>query len=222
MRKVPRTRIVRRDDWILEACKGKRILHVGCTDHPITAMKVENAHLLHAKLVRVADEVVGLDIDKEGIERLSELMPDHRFIHHNAERLDDCEELGEEKFDLVVAADVIEHIANPGLFVEGVTHRLVPGGQLILTTPHSFAVKRLIAMLAFGYEYVHPDHVSYYSLSTMNELLDRCSFRIDDFVMFQWYNPTFKNRMSNAIVTPLLWLTGGRLCDEIALKCSPA
>jgi 2-polyprenyl-3-methyl-5-hydroxy-6-metoxy-1,4-benzoquinol methylase len=200
---------------------GKRVLHVGCTDHPITAMKVENAHLLHAKLVKVAAEVVGLDIDKEGIEKLSELMPEHRFVHHDAEKLGESAQLSDESFDLVVAADVIEHIANPGLFVRGVTNLLAPGGRLILTTPHSFAVKRLIAMAAFGYEHVHPDHVSYYSLSTMSELLDRCDFKVDDFVMFQWFNPTFKNRFSNAVLMPLLWLSGGRLCDEIALSCSP-
>jgi hypothetical protein len=55
----------------------------------------------------------------------------------------------------------------------------------------------------------------------MSELLDRCDFKVDDFVMFQWFNPTFKNRFSNAVLMPLLWLSGGRLCDEIALSCSP-
>lgn len=217
MQKIPRLKMIRRDDWLVESCRGKRVLHVGCTDYPITTYKIENNKLLHARLVQVATEVIGLDIDKEGIETLSSLMPDQKFLVHSAEELDQCEALAGQTFDVIVAADVIEHVSNIGLFLAGIRNKLNPGGQLLITTPQAFAIKRMMAMILMGYEYVHPDHIAYFSVSTLSRILSRYDLKVEQIYMFQWRNPTFKNWLGNAIVMPALWLSGGRLCDEIAL-----
>ena len=218
MRKIPRVKMIRRDDWLVKACQEKRVLHIGCTDSPITTDKIDNQELLHFKLAAVAKEIIGLDIDREGIEILSKLMPNYTFVVHSAENLDSCPEIAKQRFDVIVAADVIEHMSNIGLFLEGVTNLLEPQGKLLIATPQSFSIKRMIPMLFMGYEYVHYDHIAYFSVATLSRLLSRYRLTIQKVYMFQWYNPTLKNWYANTLLLPILWLFGGRLCDEVALE----
>jgi 2-polyprenyl-3-methyl-5-hydroxy-6-metoxy-1,4-benzoquinol methylase len=217
MMKLPKLKMVKRDEWLVNTCHEKRVLHIGCTDYPITTDKINNDKLLHARLAAVATEIIGLDIDKQGIETLSKLMPNEVFIIHSAEELESCEELQDQLFDVIVAADVIEHLANVGLFLANIRKFLKPGGCLLISTPQSFSIKRMIPMIFSGYEYVHPDHTAYYSVATLSCLLSRYGLNIKDMYMFQWHNPTIRNRLANTVLWPILYLSGGRLCDEIAL-----
>ncbi len=217
MKKIPRLKMIRRDDWLIKACQGKRVLHIGCTDYPITNSKVLNKKLLHVKLGEVASEIIGVDIDKDGIDTLSALMPDKTFLVHSAEELESCEVLQGQKFDVIVAADVIEHLSNIGQFLAGVRQFLQPDGYLLISTPQSFSIKRIIPMIFAGYEYVHPDHIGYFSVATLSRILSRYDLTIEETYMFQWHNPTLKNQLANTLLMPILWLSGGRLCDEIAL-----
>jgi len=89
--------------------------------------------------------------------------------------------------------------------------------RLLITTPQAFAIKRFLPMIFWSYEYVHPDHIAYFSISTLSSLLSRYQLEIEESYGFQWYNPTFKNRFANTLVSPALWLSGGRLCDQVAL-----
>jgi len=117
MRKIPRLKMIKRDDWIIEFCRGKRILHLGCTDYPVTQSKIDKGYLLHDKLDKITEYLFGIDNDKEGIEQLSKLFPNSKLIVQNAEKLDECLEINQEHFDVIVAADVIEHISNIGNFL---------------------------------------------------------------------------------------------------------
>ncbi len=60
-----------RDDLLLNLCAGRRVLHVGCADSPLTAEKLKCASLLHTKLV-AASAVHGVDVDRAGVELLRE------------------------------------------------------------------------------------------------------------------------------------------------------
>jgi 2-polyprenyl-3-methyl-5-hydroxy-6-metoxy-1,4-benzoquinol methylase len=134
--------------------------------------------------------------------------------------LDTCTELQGRTFDTVVAADVVEHLNNFGLFLKGVAPYLSRNGTLVITTPHAFAAKRMLAMLLTGREHVHPDHTAYYSVSTMSRILDRHSYNPSHWAMFQWKNPTAKNKLANWAVKPFLRVTGGRLCDGLLVVAS--
>lgn len=217
MMHVPRMPVVDRDKWLVDLVKDKSVLHVGCTDHPITVEKIANGRILHAQLLKSAKQVTGLDYDNEGIDRLRELFPGQRFVSHNAEELPACEALKLDRFQMVVAADVVEHLSNFGRFLEGVKPLLEDGGALVMTTPSAFSIKRMVPMMLMGVERVHPDHTAYYSLATLKRLLSRHGFEIDRAAMFQWKNPTWKNRVVNAAFSPFVALSGGRLSDEIAV-----
>ena len=60
--------IVDRVTYIVERCRGKRVLHLGCTDWPYTESKLKDGVLLHAELNKVAKSLIGVDADEAGIE----------------------------------------------------------------------------------------------------------------------------------------------------------
>ena len=170
-RRLPRLRVVPRQEFLVARCAGKSVLHLGATDS-CQGMVCS----LHRRLTEVADHVVGLDIDREGIEKArAEAIQD---IHYgDLERLDTVDVAAQ--YQAILAGEVIEHLSNPGLFLEGIKRFFGPAAEMIVTTPDAFSLHRFL--LAFGgREYVHPDHVSYYSYSTLSHLLQRHGFAIQE------------------------------------------
>jgi SAM-dependent methyltransferase len=73
----------------------------------------------------------------------------------------------EQKFDAVVAIEIIEHLENPFRFVRECAKLLKPGGLLFLTTPNVEAVNSRLIFLYTGrlsgfgaYETVRPAHIT--------------------------------------------------------------
>src|SRR5437588_601275 len=52
---------------VCDAARGKRVLHVGCADYPITAQRIERGQLLHDHLTAAADDCLGINLSAEGI-----------------------------------------------------------------------------------------------------------------------------------------------------------
>ncbi|MBA2606391.1 MAG: hypothetical protein H0U96_05930, partial [Acidobacteria bacterium] len=55
--------LVQRVDFIKQACAGKKVLHLGCTDHPYTLEAIKNNMLLHFELEKTAKDLYGFDYD---------------------------------------------------------------------------------------------------------------------------------------------------------------
>ncbi len=116
-----------REEIILKYARGKEVLDCGCVE------KLErDENWLHGKLVKVAKKVVGVDLWKEGVQKLREegycvLWGDVTTI--NLKR----------RFDVIVAGELIEHLPNPGKFLENMAKHLKREGVLILTTPNAWA-----------------------------------------------------------------------------------
>jgi hypothetical protein len=65
-------KVTDRLDYILNVCRGKRVLHLGRANAPYTKDKLEEGTLLHALIEGVAAEQYGIDVSAEGIEILGE------------------------------------------------------------------------------------------------------------------------------------------------------
>ena len=176
---------VQRVDYILSQCEGKRVLHLGCTNWPYTEPSIAEGSLLHAAIRDRCAELHGIDADERGIE----LMREHGFEDlylGDLEMLDSCEVDG--TFDVIIAGETIEHLNNPGLFLNGVKRFLHGDSILLITTINAYCAVRYLQYAFRGKggenEPVHPDHVAYYSVSTLGLLLKRHGFEHNDIVFY--------------------------------------
>ena len=81
-----------------------------------------------------------------------------------------------DSFDIVTSFEVIEHINNPIEEVQNIRKILRPGGLFYFTTPNFNAIERLY--LKADYNVIeYPEHLSYYTKSTIHYLLSRNGFK---------------------------------------------
>jgi 2-polyprenyl-6-hydroxyphenyl methylase/3-demethylubiquinone-9 3-methyltransferase len=139
--KVAVCRQFERDPKRLDSLKGLRLLDIGC-----------GAGILSEPLARLAAEVVGADPAVANIEaaRLhaaqAGLAIDYRPT--TAEALADAGE----RFDVVLAMEVVEHVADMALFIERCAEMVKPRGLLIGATLNR--TLKSFALAIVGAEYV--------------------------------------------------------------------
>ena len=118
------------DEHGFRPLEGKSALDVGC-----------GAGLLAEPLARLGAKVTAIDAAAElvGVAREHAagqgLAIDYR--HGAVEDLDG-------NFDLVTSMEVIEHVADPQVFLNSLAARLAPGGLMILSTPNRTALSRIL------------------------------------------------------------------------------
>ena len=173
--KLPKS-IVKREEFILEKCKNKRVLHLGCAAYPFTRENIESGKFLHSKITDVADSCVGVDLNAEAVKDLREQWGYENVIVGDAERLD---ELGLDPFDLVVAGEIIEHLNNPGLFLKSAWAVMKDESELLITTTNAFCLRRILRVV-FGKESVHPHHTYYFSHITLRSLVTRFGYKQEE------------------------------------------
>jgi 2-polyprenyl-6-hydroxyphenyl methylase/3-demethylubiquinone-9 3-methyltransferase len=130
-----------RDGKKLDCLKGLRILDIGC-----------GGGLLSEPLARIGADVVGADASGPNIAaaRLhaaeSGVAVDYRDT--TAEALADAGE----RFDIVLAMEIVEHVADVDLFVQRCAEMVKPGGLLIAATLNR--TMKSFALAIVGAEYV--------------------------------------------------------------------
>lgn len=174
---LPKTPVVVREELLESLVKGRKVLHVGCTDSPYTRERHAAGLLLHNRLAPLASRLVGIDLDQDAIAWLSaQGVPDLHVA--DATRLGGFLESISFAPDLVLAGEVVEHLSNPGNFLSALREGLPSGARLVVTVPSAFAYFGILQML-LGREKVHPDHVAYYSYGTLKTLLEGNGFEVE-------------------------------------------
>ena len=178
--RLPRVPLVHsRQALILTKSTGKRVLHLGCVDAGLLHERFQRRELLHQKLADVAHELWGVDIDAEGIAFLRSKGFDH-LIQGDICELDKIQALQGQQFDIVVASEVMEHLQNPGLFLQAARTLMIPGHtELIITIPNAFRIDTLLWLLR-GVEFVHPDHNYWFSYHTVTNLVRKNGFAVSE------------------------------------------
>lgn len=77
-------------------------------------------------------------------------------------------------FDVVLAQDVIEHVPDPGSFLEAARDSLPPGGLLVLDTPNVGG--RSVEIVGERWRGFNPFHIYLYDRSTLTSALERAGF----------------------------------------------
>ncbi|MDO8431273.1 MAG: class I SAM-dependent methyltransferase [Candidatus Binatus sp.] len=168
-----------RAEYLIEQCRGKRVLHVGCGDDPFTEAKLSNGSLLHSLLSEVASRCCGVDSSVSSIE----LLKRHGFndvLSGSIETLVRSGAIRSGDFDVVLAAEVLEHVSDAGRFLCSLQSLLKrPADRLIVTTPNAYCAYRWAYTMLTGRESGHPDHVAHYSRNTLTLLLKRCGLEVE-------------------------------------------
>jgi 2-polyprenyl-3-methyl-5-hydroxy-6-metoxy-1,4-benzoquinol methylase len=158
---------------ILAETRGPDILHVGCVNHRLPETLADKSHHLHYQLCRnlANSHIVGLDLAADGIEQLEQLGFD--VVYGDAQNLE-----YQEAFDTIVAAELLEHLHNPGWFLRSCARALKPGGRLVLSTPNIFTPLLFLMYLKNYDKAFNPDHTMWFCPQTVIQLLRRCGFSV--------------------------------------------
>lgn len=209
--------VIGRTAYILEICQNKRVLHLGCVDEGLTKERLEAGTLLHIQLLSVAKEVYGVDISEEGLNLLRRAgIPN--LILGNVEQLDQIPELRGEKFDVILAAEIIEHLNNPGLFLQSAKHLFHENSIMVITTPNAYRITGFGYRLK-GLEFVHPDHNYWFSWSTLTSLLSKNGYQIIDARLYSFID--YKHPLIRSLVRKIVKKKPSRPVTAKKAGCTP-
>lgn len=168
---LPDAAIVDRLEWLVDRCRGRRVIHVGFADAGFREEQGRAGRWLHGHLADVAESLVGLDADEPGVAAAVEA----GFEAHLVDGTDPAavRSLGVAPADVVLAGEVIEHLGAPGPFLDAMAELVAPGGELIITTPNAYGLVNVVASITRRVEVNHPDHVVMFTWRTLTELLRR-------------------------------------------------
>jgi 2-polyprenyl-3-methyl-5-hydroxy-6-metoxy-1,4-benzoquinol methylase len=168
--------LTQKDTLLSELCRGKDVLNLGCVNHTLEA--VQRPNWQHGKLAGVAKSILGLDYEKEAVDSLSKQGYNVRYA--DAQNFDLRSEFPK-GFQVIVASEIIEHLNNPGNFLECARKHLADESIFIITTPHAYGVAFFMEILIFGEEKINDDHTMTFSRKNLTHLLKRHQLEVVDF-----------------------------------------
>jgi len=131
-----------------------KILDIGFTDQPNIFLK---------------GEVYGMDINKP------EKKPSNYkecFVHDASSLME-----FEDRYDTILAGEIIEHLDSPQAFLEGCYAILNPGGRLVISTPNPyFPPIALLEMLVIRRFFYAPGHVGLFLPRFLVRMMERYKF----------------------------------------------
>lgn len=155
---------------VLNHVEGPTILDLGAAQHD--AENESNADWLHGHLADEFETVVGVDFLPDAVLELNQQGYQFRYADVTDMDLDI-------HADTVVAGELIEHLANPGLMLENANDHLKDGGKLIITTPNPWAIVHLRRWLTDSIQ-INDEHCAWYGPVVLKQLLQRYGFAITE------------------------------------------
>jgi SAM-dependent methyltransferase len=133
---------------------GLDVLDLGCRDGALTRHFAEG------------NRVVGLDADRDALARAATLGIETVWADAE-ERLP----FPEDAFDVVVAAELLEHLREPGLLVDEAARVLRGGGAIVGSVPNAFRLKNRLRFLAGRPPEANPTHLHLFRPADVRSLL---------------------------------------------------
>lgn len=190
---LPRLPLVSgRHDLILSRCRGQRVLHIGCVDAGLLEERFRRGELMHQRLAAVSGELWGVDIHAEGIAFLRQQGFDHLVTGDMSDPAI-LTQLPGGYFDVCVASEVIEHLLNPGLFLQNIKKLMIPEKtELIITTPNAYRIETILSLLLQNIEFIHPDHNFWFSYVTLTNLVRKSGLRVEEVYVYTFQPTTWR------------------------------
>jgi len=131
----------------------------------------------------------GFDVSLSGISVVKEMYShlENLVAVHDGYNKILPKEFQQNDYDLVLSVEVIEHLYNPGVYLDNIYYWLKQGGYLIISTPYHGYLKNLSISLMNKHD-LHYDplwnggHVKFFSKNTLTRILKSSGFEIVDFI----------------------------------------
>lgn len=161
--------------------KGKNVVHLGCADHvPLIEAKRSRGQWLHERLCNVSRRCLGIDIDPDGIRFLRERLGFKDVVCANLLE-DEVPEVSLEKWDVVVAGELIEHMDEPVRFLSGVRRVCLDRVQTLVATVPNALCWTNTRMATQHAEYINSDHRYWFTPYTLAKVASRAGLKPTSF-----------------------------------------
>jgi 2-polyprenyl-3-methyl-5-hydroxy-6-metoxy-1,4-benzoquinol methylase len=150
---------------------GQRVLDVGC-----------GYGALGEELKRRGNYVVGLDIEQRAVNRAKQRL-DEAYVCDVTASVNLPIENGE-PFDLIVFADILEHLYDPLAALRRFRPYLAPNGHIIVSLPNVASWPVRLGLLFGRFEYTESGildkgHVRFFTRKTAKKLVEGAGFQIE-------------------------------------------
>lgn len=85
-----------------------------------------------------------------------------------------------EKCDVIITTENIEHVSDPIEYVSLLSNLLRKGGYLVLTTPHNDEIATKF-LGPFGDHFCAPNHQNYFNIKNLSSLLNKYDFNVKSY-----------------------------------------
>lgn len=150
----------------------------------------------HNILSKITKNLYGLDLDFP-----KESFDEKKYFRGNAETFE-----SKIKYDYIFAGDIIEHLSNPGFFLESSSKNLKEKGKMIITTPNAFGLFNIIEKIFKNEPTVNKEHTCYFNSKTISELISRYDLKITEISYIYTLNLTYSESFFKKIQNTIYWL----------------
>lgn len=170
-------------EYIEGLVKNKDVLDIGPAEltGTLNVHKLNNG--LHSLIRSVSKTLIGLEKSQEQVNALT--AKGFNILQGDAEKF--CLN---QKFETIFAGELIEHLSNPGLFLDNVRKHMTDDGILVLTTPNRFDAATFVSYfrrnLIPSYNKPIAKHVTYFDENCLTDLLERHGFTVIEVAYYKW------------------------------------
>ena len=165
--------ISNRNKYLQKLVKDKDVLHLGCLDYGRDS-KTD----FHEILSLSAKRLLGVDIDKELVKKYKN---QYDVILGDVQKKLPIKE----KFDFVIAGEIIEHLTNFGAMLENCKNYLNKNGKLIISTPNAYNYRNILRQFFLNHVIQDKEHVCIFDKETIIYSLKRHGYKLSLFSYLQ-------------------------------------
>lgn len=140
---------------------GKKILDIGCRDGALTKYAIANGNI-----------ITGCDIDTDSLDYAKKLGIETVYMDLNG----DWNELHDQKYEMAMAFEIIEHLYFPEKVLEKIKAHLHNNGTLIGSIPNAFNWRSRLLLLfgkKNGTSFSDPTHINHFSYNEFHAILNK-------------------------------------------------
>lgn len=172
-----------RPNVLISKAAGKKIIHLGCTDHiNYIEQRLSTGSYLHKLLTDVSEDCIGIDIAQEAIDYLKNKGIDN--ILYADITSPNIESIKKQKWDYMILGELVEHTENPVAFMKQIKENYGEYiDKYIITVPNALGLIFAYFAREYGIESINSDHKYWFTPYTIQKVLYAADYEVEDVIM---------------------------------------